>query len=96
MSGQGDSYKEKYENGLKRKSGSERSRGYRIRDLERAMQKTMDEYAGGIKTDYKYTGHGLDLADERIKELAGDKTPAGFCFWLHSKERLKNYENSNN
>lgn len=70
LSGQGDSYKEKYENGLKRKSGSERSRGYRIRDLERAMQKTMDEYAGGIKTDYKYTGHGLDIADERIKELS--------------------------
>jgi adenylylsulfate reductase subunit A len=33
------------------------------------MQKIMDEYAGGIKTDYKYTGHGLDIADERIRIL---------------------------
>ena len=37
--------------------------------IEIAMQKIMDEYAGGIRTDYIYTESGLKLADEKINEL---------------------------
>ncbi len=60
----------KYEEILGRKDRSgENTAFYRVRELERTMQKIMDEYAGGIKTDYKYTGHGLDIADERIRIL---------------------------
>lgn len=70
LSGLSNTCKEGYEKGLKRKSVLEGTRRYRVRDLERAMQKIMDEYAGGIKTDYKYTVHGLDIADERIGELS--------------------------
>ena len=40
-----------------------------IRELEAAMQKTMDEYAGGIRTQYRYTEKGLEKARERVKEL---------------------------
>ncbi len=40
-----------------------------IRHLEDAMQKVMDEYAGGIKTFYKYNKYGLDKALELIEEL---------------------------
>ena len=60
----------KYEEILGRKDRSgENTAFYGVRELERTMQKIMDEYAGGIKTDYKYTGHGLDIADERIRKL---------------------------
>ena len=37
--------------------------------LEEAMQKVMDEYAGGIHTDYRYNKSRLELADEKIKHL---------------------------
>ena len=33
------------------------------------MQKVMDEYAGGIKTDYAYNAYGLEIADKKIGEL---------------------------
>ena len=60
----------KYEEILGRKDRSgENTAFYGVRELERTMQKIMDEYAGGIKTDYKYTEHGLDIADERIRIL---------------------------
>ncbi len=60
----------RYEEILGRKDRSgEDAAFYGVRELERTMQKIMDEYAGGIKTDYKYTGHGLDIADERISKL---------------------------
>ena len=39
------------------------------RQLEEAMQKIMDEYAGGIRTGYRYTARGLDTAKTRIGEL---------------------------
>lgn len=42
---------------------------YALRDLETAMQKIMDEYAGGISTGYRYTEKGLDMADSKIKDL---------------------------
>lgn len=38
-------------------------------DIEEAMQKVMDEYAGGIRTDYRYNAARLDLAEERIEQL---------------------------
>lgn len=38
-------------------------------DLEEAMQKVMDEYAGGIRTDYRYNEARLLLAKQRIRQL---------------------------
>lgn len=38
-------------------------------ELEEAMQKIMDQYAGGISTDYQYSGSGLELAAEKIRAL---------------------------
>ena len=43
--------------------------GYTPIQLEIVMQKIMDEYAGGIKTDYRYTEKGLETADENIQRL---------------------------
>ena len=37
--------------------------------LEEAMQKIMDQYAGGIGTDYRYSGMSLAKADEKIAAL---------------------------
>lgn len=37
--------------------------------LETAMQKVMDEYAGGIKSGYCYNEAGLGIAEQRIEEL---------------------------
>jgi len=42
---------------------------YSIEEVEIAMQKIMDEYAGGISTNYKYNEIGLKIATERILEL---------------------------
>ena len=38
-------------------------------ELEGAMQKVMDEYAGGISTHYQYNEKQLKLADEKIDQL---------------------------
>ena len=38
-------------------------------ELEEAMQKVMDEYAGGISSYYQYNEKQLDLAEEKVKEL---------------------------
>jgi len=40
-----------------------------IEQVEEAMQKIMDEYAGGIKTDYRYNEARLQIAKEKIEEL---------------------------
>lgn len=47
--------------------------------LEEAMQKVMDEYAGGISTDYQYNEERLKLALEKIEGLEPlvDKLYAG-------------------
>ena len=37
--------------------------------LEEAMQKIMDQYAGGIGTDYRYSETSLAKADEKIAAL---------------------------
>lgn len=38
-------------------------------DLEEAMQKTMDAYAGGMGADYRYNQQKLTVAEARIREL---------------------------
>ncbi|MCC8105045.1 MAG: adenylyl-sulfate reductase subunit alpha [Clostridiales bacterium] len=40
-----------------------------IDQAEEAMQKIMDQYAGGIRTDYRYNESGLREADRRIRLL---------------------------
>lgn len=42
---------------------------YTVSEVEEAMQKIMDDYAGGISTGYAYNGPKLAVADQRIKEL---------------------------
>lgn len=42
---------------------------YRTEDIEEAMQKVMDEYAGGISSWYQFNEAGLALADEKIRDL---------------------------
>lgn len=39
--------------------------------LEEAMQKVMDEYAGGLSTHYQFNGKQLKLADEQLDKLIG-------------------------
>jgi adenylylsulfate reductase subunit A len=40
-----------------------------VEQVEEAMQKVMDEYAGGISTDYQYNESSLRLADVQIAQL---------------------------
>lgn len=56
--------KHEYENFLNNKQGL-----VDIEQTEEAMQKIMDQYAGGISTDYQYNEARLELADEKIKFL---------------------------
>lgn len=42
---------------------------YTAEDVEEAMQKVMDEYAGGISTGYTFNAAKLQVAKERIREL---------------------------
>jgi len=42
---------------------------YDVEKLEDAMQKVMDNYAGGIKTNYQYNEKQLNLADEKIDNI---------------------------
>ncbi len=42
---------------------------YTTEQLEEAMQTVMDSYAGGIKTNYRFSEKSLDIADRRIAEL---------------------------
>lgn len=43
---------------------------YSVQDIEQAMQKVMDEYAGGISTQYGYNKERLDIALEKLEELS--------------------------
>ena len=43
---------------------------YNTRQLEEAMQKIMDDYAGGSSTYYRYNENLLELADKRIDDVA--------------------------
>ena len=42
---------------------------FSIEDLEEGMQKVMDEYAGGISTNYQFNEKQLKLADEKISQI---------------------------
>ena len=42
---------------------------FSVSELEEAMQKVMDAYAGGIGSQYQFNEKQLDLADEKIAQL---------------------------
>ena len=42
---------------------------FSVEELEEAMQKVMDEYAGGISTQYQYNEKQLELAEKQIRFL---------------------------
>lgn len=73
---------------------NEEQPAFSIEELEEAMQKVMDEYAGGITSNYQYNDRQLELADEKIAQLtclaerigAGDMHELLFAYEL--KERL--------
>ncbi|WP_156951326.1 adenylyl-sulfate reductase subunit alpha [Lacrimispora aerotolerans] len=57
---------EEYEGKLKDKPGL-----FTVQELEEAMQKAMDEYAGGISTYYQFNESNLSLAEEKINQILG-------------------------
>ena len=67
---------------------------FTIEELEEAMQKVMDEYAGGIATGYQYNENQLQLADEKIDQIIalaehiGAKDMHELLFACELKERL--------
>ena len=67
---------------------------FSIEELEEAMQKVMDEYAGGIASNYQFNEKQLDLADEKILKLQAlaEKTAAAdmheLMFAYELRERL--------
>lgn len=81
--------KEKMERLLNRENEN-----FTVEQLEEAMQKVMDTYAGGIGSHYQYNEKQLKLAEEKIKDLitlsarlaAGDMHELLFVYEL--KERL--------
>ena len=42
---------------------------FTVEQLEEAMQKVMDQYAGGIGTHYQFNGKQLAMAEEKIRHL---------------------------
>ncbi len=73
---------------------SEHTSSFTAEELEEAMQKVMDEYAGGISTHYQYNEKQLRLAGEKIDQLIAlaDQLAAGnmheLLFVYELKERL--------
>lgn len=67
---------------------------FTVSELKEAMQKVMDEYAGGISVNYRFNEKQLDLAKEKIEHIillsndlrANDMHELMFIFEL--KERL--------
>ena len=63
-------------------------------ELEEAMQKVMDEYAGGISSYYQYNEKQLNLAEEKIEQLRALAEETGaedmheLLFVYELKERL--------
>ena len=57
---------EEYEGKLIEKPGL-----FTVQELEEAMQKAMDEYAGGISTYYQFNETNLSLAEEKINQILG-------------------------
>lgn len=73
---------------------TERSQMFTTEAIEEAMQKVMDNYAGGISTHYQFNGKQLALAKEKINhliELTGDLYACDMhelMFIYELKERL--------
>lgn len=73
---------------------TERSKMFTTEAIEEAMQKVMDNYAGGISTHYQFNGKQLALAKEKINhliELIGDLYASDMhelMFIYELKERL--------
>ena len=73
---------------------TERSQMFTTEAIEEAMQKAMDNYAGGISTHYQFNGKQLALAKEKINqliELTGDLYASDMhelMFIYELKERL--------
>ena len=44
---------------------------YDTEQLEEAMQKVMDTYAGGISNHYQFNENQLNLAEEKIEKVKG-------------------------
>ncbi len=42
---------------------------FTVEQLEEAMQKVMDAYAGGIGSHYQFNGKQMDMAEEKIRQL---------------------------
>ena len=67
---------------------------FSVEALEEAMQKVMDEYAGGIASNYQFNEKQLALADEKILQLQAlaEKTAAAdmheLMFAYELRERL--------
>ena len=67
---------------------------FSVEELEEAMQKVMDEYAGGIASNYQFNEKQLALADEKILQLQAlaEKTAAAdmheLMFAYELRERL--------
>lgn len=67
---------------------------FTVEQLEEAMQKVMDTYAGGIGTHYQFNAKQLDMAEEKVKQIqtlaeglaASDMHELMFVYEL--KERL--------
>ena len=67
---------------------------FTIDELEEAMQKVMDEYAGGIASNYQFNEKQLNLAEEKITRLSeladqvGAEDMHELLFAYELKERL--------
>ncbi|WP_294373660.1 adenylyl-sulfate reductase subunit alpha [uncultured Clostridium sp.] len=48
---------------------NEKNEVFSVEELEEAMQKIMDSYAGGIGNNYQYNEKQLDMADEKIRHI---------------------------
>lgn len=67
---------------------------YTAEQLEEAMQTVMDSYAGGIKTNYRFSEKSLGIADKRIRQLEKlsdslrAKDPQELMYIYELRERL--------
>lgn len=74
--------------------GESSESGYSVEDIEEAMQKVMDEYAGGIATNYRYNEKQLSIAKDKINQLIllsqqlKAESMHGLLFVYELKERL--------
>ena len=73
---------------------NEDAAAFSVEELEEAMQKVMDEYAGGIASNYQFNEKQLNLAEEKITRLSeladqvGAENMHELLFAYELKERL--------